>query len=89
MSSEESPNRRPAIPTQGGRKRRKLGGTFQRFCASPRIGPPLSDIRPPAARQPKGPYLSVPDTVVDLRPPVPQKPLTACERAKAQVGWRR
>jgi hypothetical protein len=29
------------------------------------------------ARQPKGEYLSVPETVVDHRPPVPQKPLTA------------
>jgi len=88
MSSEESPNRRPAIPTQLGRKRRKLGGTLQRFCASPRIGPPRSDIRPAAARQPKGEYPSVPETVVDLRPPVPQKPLTACALALLELYYR-
>ena len=45
MSSEESPDRRRAIPTQRGRKRQKLGGTLQRFWASHRIGPPRSDIR--------------------------------------------
>jgi hypothetical protein len=64
MSSEESPDRRRAIRTQRGRKRQKLGGTLQRFRASPRIGPPRSDTRPGAARQPKGEYPSVPDTVV-------------------------
>ena len=77
MSSEQSPDRRRAIPTQRGRKRQKLGGTLQRFWAYHRIGPPRSDTRPAAARQPKGEYQSIPDTVVDHRPPVPQKPLTA------------
>ncbi len=77
MSSEESPDRRPAIQNHLGRKRQKCGGAFKRVGASPRIGPPRSDTRPPVARQPKGPYLSVPETVVDPRPPVPQKPLTA------------
>ena len=88
MSSEESPNRRPAIRTQLGRKRQKLGGTLERLCASPRIGPPRSDIRPPAARQPKGEYPSVPETVVDLRPPVPQKPLTASAIALLELYYR-
>jgi len=88
MSSEESPNRRPATPTQLGRKRRKLGGTLRCFCASSRIGPSRSDIRPPAARQPKGPYPSVPETVVDLRPPVPQKPLTASALALLELYYR-
>jgi hypothetical protein len=77
MSTDESPSRRRAIPTQRGRKRQKLGGALQRFWACPRIGPPRSDTRPPVARQPKGEYPSVPETVVDHRPPVPQKPLTA------------
>jgi hypothetical protein len=77
MSTDESPSRRRAIPTQRGRKRQKLGGALQRFWACPGIGPPRSDTRPPVARQPKGEYLSVPETVVDHRPPVPQKPLTA------------
>jgi hypothetical protein len=70
MSTDESPSRRRAIPTQRGRKRQKLGGALQRFWACPRIGPPRSDTRPPVARQPKGEYPSVPETVVDLRPPV-------------------
>ena len=77
MSSEDSPDRRRAIPAQRGRKRQKLGGTLQRFWASHRNGPPRCDTRPPVARQPKGEYLSVPETVVDHRPPVSQKPLTA------------
>ena len=88
MSSEEPPNRRPAIQTQLGRKRQKLGGTLQRLWASPRIGPPRSDIRPAAARQPKGAYQSVPDTVVDHRPPVPQKPLTASAVALLELYYR-
>ena len=74
---EQSAYRRRAIHTQRGRKTRKLGGTLQRFWASHRIGPPGCDTRPPLARQPKGEYASVPDTVVDHRPPVTQKPLTA------------
>ncbi len=77
MSCEEHPDQRRSIQSQRGRKRQKLGGTLQRLCASPRIGPPLSDTRPAAARQLKGEYQSVPDTVVDHRPPVAQKPLTA------------
>ena len=77
MSSEKHQDRRPAIQSQRGRKRQKLGGTLQRIWSSAPIGAPLSDIRPPAARQPKGAYPSVPDTVVDHRPPVAQQPLTA------------
>jgi hypothetical protein len=77
MTSEECPNRRPAIQTQRGRKRHKLGGTLRRIWASSPIGPPRSDTRPATARQPKGQYQSVPDTVVDPRTPVSQKPLTA------------
>ena len=80
MSSEESPDRSRAIATQRGRKRQKLGGTLQRFWASHRIGPPRCDTRPPVARQPKGEYPSVPEMVVDHRPPVSQKPLTAAAR---------
>jgi hypothetical protein len=72
-----TPTGRPEISTQRGRKRQKIGATFQRVGPAPRVGPPRRDTRPPAARQPKGPYLSVPDTVVDQRPPVPQKPLAA------------
>ena len=76
MSIEESPHRRRAIQTQRGRKTRKLGGTLQRFWASHRS---VRRVRHKAsmARQPKGEYASVPDTVVDHRPPVCQKPLTA------------
>jgi hypothetical protein len=91
MSSEEFPKRRPAIQTQRGRKRHKLGGTLQRIWASPRIGPPRSDTRPAAARQSKGEYQSVPDTVVDPRPPVSQKPLTASAVALLELyltTWR-
>jgi len=88
MRSEESPNRRAAIPTQRGRKRQKLGGTLQRFWAPPRIGPPRSDTRPAAARQPKGEYPSVPDTVVDHRPAVSQKPLTASALALLEFHYR-
>ena len=77
MSSEKHQDRRPAIQSQRGRKRQKLGGTLQRIWSSAPIGAPLSDIRPPADRQPKGAYPSVPDTVVDHRPPVAQQPLTA------------
>ena len=36
MKSEESPNRRPAIPTRLGRKRREFGGTLERLlCVLP------------------------------------------------------
>ena len=35
MSTEESPSRRRAIPTQRGRKRQKLGGALQRFLGVP------------------------------------------------------
>src|SRR5260370_26872142 len=88
MSSEDSPDRRRVIPTQRGRKRQKLGGTLQRFWASHRIGPPRCDTRPPVARQPKGEYLSVPETVVDHRPPVSQKPLTASARALLEYYYK-
>jgi hypothetical protein len=88
MSSDEASSRRPAIAAQLGRKRRKLGGSLQRFCASPRISAPRSDIRPPAARQPKGEYFSVPETVVDLRPPVPQQPLTASALTLLELYYR-
>jgi hypothetical protein len=88
MKSDESRDRSPAIQTQLGRKRRKVGGTLQRFCASPNIGPPRNDIRPPVARQTKGEYPLVPETVVDLRPPVPQKPLTASALALLELYYR-
>jgi hypothetical protein len=87
MSSQESPDRCRAIPTQRGRKRHNLGGTLQRLWPSPRIGPPRSDTRPAAARQPKGKYPSVPDTVVDHRPPVAQKPLTASALALLELYY--
>jgi hypothetical protein len=35
MSSEESPDRRRAIPTQRGRNRHKVGGALQRLGACP------------------------------------------------------
>jgi hypothetical protein len=38
---------------------------------------PSTDTRPPLARVSRGDYLSVPDTFVDHRPPVVQKPITA------------
>jgi hypothetical protein len=44
MKSEESPNQHPAIPTQLGRNRRKLGEALPRCCASTRIGSPPSDL---------------------------------------------
>jgi hypothetical protein len=52
MSSDEFPGRRPAIAAQPGRKRRKLGGSLQRVCASPRIralrcGTHLRGLLPP------------------------------------------
>ncbi len=77
MFIEQSAERRRAIQTQRGRKTQKLGGTLQRLWASRRIGPQQCDTKPPMARQPKGDYAAVPDTVVDHRPPVCQKPLTA------------
>ncbi len=76
MSQAKRPYRRVAIPTRRGRKLQKTG-RFRPFSASPRVGPPQCDTRPPAAREPKGPYQSVPRLVVDERPEVPQKPLTA------------
>jgi hypothetical protein len=88
MSSEKLPNRRPTIQTQCGRKRRKLGGTLQPLWASPRVGRPRSDTRPAAARQSKGEYQSVPDTVVDTRTPVPQKPLTASAVALLELYYK-
>jgi hypothetical protein len=88
MKSEEYPDRRRTIPSQRGRKRHKLGGTLQRLWASPQIGPPPSDTRPSVARQPKGEYPSVPDTVVDHRPPVAQKPLTASALALLEFYYR-
>jgi hypothetical protein len=56
LKSEESPDQRQAIPTERGRKRQMLGGTLQRCWASPQIGPPRSDTRPAAARQPQSEY---------------------------------
>ena len=88
MSSEKLPNRRPAIQTQRGRKRRKLGGSLQPLWASARVGLPQSDTRPAVARQSKGEYQSVPDTVVDPRPPVPQKPLTASAAALLELYFK-
>ena len=88
MSTGESPNGCPAILGQLGRKRRKLGGTLQRVGASPRIGVPQCEIRPAAARQPKGPYPTVPETVVDRRPPIPQRPITASAVALLELYYR-
>jgi hypothetical protein len=88
MSSEKLPDRRPAIQTQRGRKRRKLGGALQPLWAPHRVGQPASDTRPAAARQSKGEYQSVPDTVVDPRPPVPQKPLTASAVALLELYYK-
>jgi hypothetical protein len=89
MSSEKFPNRSPAIQTQRGRKRRKVGGALQPVLASPRVGQPGSDARPTAARQSNGEYPSVPNTVLDPRPPVPQKPLTASAVALLELYFRR
>ncbi|HEV3338942.1 MAG TPA: hypothetical protein VG125_01255 [Pirellulales bacterium] len=88
MSQEESPNPSPLIPTQRGRKRWKIGGTMQPFSARPRLGPPRCDMRPPAARQPKGPYESAPESVVDRRPPVAQKPVTATALKLLELYYR-
>jgi hypothetical protein len=89
MSSEKLPNRSPAIQTQRGRKRRKVGGALQPVWASPRVGQPGSGTRPAAARRSKGEYPSVPNTVVDPRPPVPQKPLTVSAVALLELYYRR
>ena len=89
MSSEKLPDRRPAMPTQRGRKRRKLGGALQPLWASPRVGQPGSDTRPAAARQSKGEHQAVPDTVVDPRTSVPPKPLTASAVALHELSYRR
>ncbi len=88
MSSEKLPNPCPAIQTQRGRKRRKLSGTLQPLWASPRVGRPGSDTRPAAARQSKGEYQSVPDTVVDPRTPVAQKPLTTSAVALLELYYK-
>ena len=45
-------------------------------------------MRPPAARQPKGAYESAPETVVDRRPPVPQKPVTATALKLLELYYR-
>ncbi len=47
------------------------------YGASGPIGAPWIDTRPPLARVSKGEYPSVPDIIVDHRPPVVQKPITA------------
>jgi hypothetical protein len=64
MTSEGRRSQCPEIPTQRGWKRRQRRGTLQRFAAVPRSRPPRDDLRPPAARQPKGGCPEVPDTVV-------------------------
>jgi hypothetical protein len=88
MYQEESPNRRELIPMQRGRKRWKIGGNIKPFSAHPRVGPPWCDTRPPAVRQPKGPYESVPELVVGRRPPVPQKPVTATALKLLELYYR-
>ena len=88
MSSEKLPNRRPAVQTQRRRKRRKLGGSLQPLWAPSRVGLPPSDTRTAAARQPKGEYQSVPDTVVDPRPPFSQKALTASASALPELYFK-
>jgi hypothetical protein len=77
MNPEDSPDRGGLLLSQRGRKLWKIGGKFQPFCPQPPVGPPRYDMRPALARQPKGPYESAPETVVDRRPPVQQKPITA------------
>jgi hypothetical protein len=88
MYHEESLNRETLIPTQRGRKRWKIGGTFQAYCARPGFGLPGTDTRPPAARQPRGPYESVPGRLVDRRPPVPQKPITTTALKLLELYYR-
>jgi len=76
------------IPTQRGRKLRRINGTLRPFAAVPTIGPPRGDIRPPIARQPKGPYLTMPDLIVDRRPRYPRKPLTTASRKLLEAYYR-
>ncbi len=73
MTRVQLPNGGLAITTERGRKRWKIGGTFRTFRTRKAFGSPRSGTRTPAAR---GPFASAPDSVVDRRPPVPQKPLT-------------
>ncbi len=65
------------VPTQRGRKRWKIGGTLRAFSPVPKIGPPRLEGRPAAAKEPKGPYLTMPELVVDRRPRCPRAPITA------------
>ncbi len=88
MSQVNRPNRRVAIPPQRGRKLRKTGGRLRPFCGAPGVGPPRCDIRPPASKQPKRPYQSVPDRVVDARPPVRLRPLTAAAENLLELYFR-
>lgn len=88
MSQVKRPYRQVEIPTQRGRKLRKTGGRLRPFWVAPRVGPPRCDTRPPVSRQPKGPYQSVPDSVVDSRPPVRQRPLTAAAEKLLELYFR-
>ena len=65
-----------------------LVGRSSPFGRLPVLVGPRSDTRPAAARQSKGEYPSVPDTVVDPRPPVPQKPLTASAVALLELYFK-
>jgi hypothetical protein len=76
MTRVKSPSDGLAIAPERGAKRWKIGGTFRSFCTRKSFGPPQCDTKPSAARQPRGAYQSTPNSVVDRRPPVCQKPLT-------------
>ena len=79
----------PAGPARAGKAGRlRYRGRSSACMAPPRIGSPANHTRPAAARQSKGEYPSVPDTVVDPRPPVPQKPLTASAVALLELYYK-
>jgi hypothetical protein len=76
------------IPNQRGRKRRKIGGELRGFSRVPRIGPPQCDTRSAAAKQPRGPYLTLPDVIVDSRPRVRRKPFSGSSRKLLELYYR-
>jgi hypothetical protein len=76
------------IPNQRGRKRRKIGGELRTFSPPPRVGPPPCDTRSAAARQPRGPYLTLPDLIVDTRPRVRRRPLSGTARKLLELYYR-
>ncbi len=76
------------IPNQRGRKLRKIGGELRAFSKAPRVGPPPCDMRSAAARQPRGPYLTLPELIVDTRPRVRRKPLSGTSRKLLELYYR-